>query len=252
MNKIVTIQNPNTKQTSAVLVGETLDSMVIIMSKPDMNRRLGWINCLHDEILNTDHTVDATVQKDISTVEAKHHKLWKEDKKSYNMDAYLLDVMRELKLEIDIHFAVSNEVNELMEEVGISEGHVSFVDLTKNVLNGRMMSSLKDAIKANEIDELVFKFEATDYIGWESVGYCIYNLSNDQMRCYISPVEFFETIEHKRYGYCGHVYAHNCMTERDVLNESALSGIRKAVKNRIVEFDDKESAAKRINAAFNL
>lgn len=252
MKKVVIIQNPETKEASAVLVGETLDTMTMVLSKPDMNRRLGWINCLHDEILNTEFTVVATIQKDISAVEAKYHKLWKENKKEYSLDAYLFEAMCNLKHEIDEHFEASTEVENMMEIAGISNSVTTFSDLTSDIFNGRMLPSFADVLYHNNVDELVFKFEATDYIGWESVGYCIYNLASSELRCYISPVEFFEAIEGKQYGYCGHVYAHECMTVRDVLNDSAMEGIRKAVETRIMEFDDKEAADRRIEDAFKL
>lgn len=252
MNKVLAIQNPNTKETSALLVGETPDTSILILSKPDMNRRLGWINCVHDEILHTDFTVGNTIQKDISKIEEKFHKIWVEDKKSYDMNAYLIQVMTEIKLEVDLNFAISTETNELMEEIGISEGNMSFIDITRHISNGRMSPSLEGVLSEQNIDKLVFKFEATDHIGWESVGYCIYDLTSKEMQSYISPVEFFESLENKRYGYCGEIFAHNCMTERDVINEDSLNGIRKAVEARIVEFNDKKAADKRIENALSI
>lgn len=252
MKKVMTVQNPDTKEASSVLIGETLDTMCMILSKPDMNRRLGWINCIHDEIINSEFTVVNPVVKDISEIEKKHHKIRAEDKKNYSIDAYMFEAMCELKVEIDINFAVAAESDELLSELDIEESFVSFTDLTPNLMNGRMLPTFEHVLLENQVDELIFKFEATDYIGWESVGYCIYNLTTTEAKCYISPIEFFQALEHKRYGYCGHAYALECMTERDVLDDKAVSGIKTAVEKLITEFDDKTAYDKRIDEAFSL
>lgn len=236
MKKVVVIQNPETKEASAVLVGETLDTMVMVLSKPNMNRELGWINCLHDEILNSEFTVVATIQNDISEVEAKYHKLWVENRSEYSFDAYMFEAMFKLKREIDANFEASTEVEHMMEAAGVSTTTTLFTDLTFDMTD----EALSAVIAKHHVDELVFKFEATDNTAWESVGYCIYNMASKELRCYISPVDFFESIEGKHYGYCGHVYAHNCMDIRDVITDTAIDGIRNAIENYLTEFEMKE------------
>lgn len=236
MKKVVVIQNPETKEASAILVGETLDTMVMVLSKPNMNRELGWINCLHDEILNSEFTVVATIHKDISDVEAKYHKLWTENRAEYSFDAYMFEAMCNLKREIDANFEASTEVETMMESTGVTTTITSLSDLTFDMTN----EVLSVIIANHHVDELVFKFEATDNTAWETVGYCIYNMVSNELRCYISPVEFFESIEGKHYGYCGHVYAYGCMDIRDVITDNAIDGIRNAIEHYLTEFEPKE------------
>lgn len=253
MNKVITVQNPHTEATSCVMVGESLDTMSMILSKPDMNRKLGWINVLHDEIIDTEFTVINPIQKDISVIEAKYHKLWKEDRKSYSLESYMFEALCELKQEIDVNFAFSDSVDDLIGEVdGTETPHTAFIDLTKNCINGRMIPTFEAVLTENQVDLVVFRFNATDHIGWETVGYCIYDLKTKGMECYISPIAFFSALENKRYGYCGHVYAYECMTTRDIFDVKAISGIRNAIETRIVEFDDKSAYDKRIEDTFKL
>lgn len=253
MNKILLVQNPNTEDTSCVLIGESLDTMSMILSKPDMNRRLGWINVLHDEIIDTQFTVINPIYKDISKIEQKYHKIWIEDKKNYNLECYMFDALRELKNELDINFVISNTIDDMLNEIDcIETPYSTFIDITKNCINGHMSPTFESVRLENDIDLLVFKFNATDYIGWETVGYCIYDLTNKSMECYISPTRFFLALDKKRYGYCGHVYAYNCMSTRDVFDEKAITAIRHSIETRICEFDDKCNYDNRIDDLFDI
>jgi hypothetical protein len=249
MKKIITVQNPDTQDTSAIFLGETLETMDLILSKPDMNRDLGWINCIHDEIIDQKFQVVSPIVKDISPIELKHHNIYRNDHKNYSFNDYMFEVLVDVRDDVADHFENTVSIESMLGE---KEQCTEIVDLEKYVTNGMMMPRLDEVMEQNGVRKLVFRFRATDYIGWESIGYCIYNIDTKEMQFYISPIEFMLALGNEKYGYAGMVHALECMTERDVLNEDAKEGIRRATEKRISEFGDKAAYDSRIDDAFTL
>lgn len=74
MKKILAVQNPSTLATSMLFIGHDANKMNITVSKPNMNSDLGWINCLHEEIINSEFQVVSPLLADVSPIEAKYHR----------------------------------------------------------------------------------------------------------------------------------------------------------------------------------
>lgn len=218
MKKILAVQNPSTLETSMLFIGHDANKMNITVSKPNMNSDLGWINCLHEEIINSEFQVVSPLLADVSSIETKYHAIFTENNEAYNLGDYLNELLSEVvgKVVVALDNSVSTEAL-----LGEPEKAIKLVEVKRGDISG--------------FENLVFRFRATDKNSNATVGYCIHNVANHSIKCYISPIDFIMDLESLTYGYVGEVDAIKCLNERDILNADAINMITQEVDLRIKE-----------------
>lgn len=218
MKKILAVQNPTTLATSMLFIGEDASKMNITVSKPNMNSDLGWINCMHEEIINCEFQVVSPLLVDVSLIEAKYHAIFNDNNGTYRLGEYLNELLDVVvgKVVIALDDSVSTEAL-----LGEPEKGIKLIEVKNGNISG--------------FENLVFRFRATDKNSNATVGYCIHNVANQSLKCYISPIDFIMDLASTTYGYVGEVDAIKCLNERDILNADAINMITQEVDLRLKE-----------------
>jgi hypothetical protein len=218
MKKILAVQNPSTLATSMLFIGEDVSKINITVSKPNMNSDLGWINCMHEEIINCEFQVVSPLIADVSHIETKYHAIFNDNNGTYSLGEYLNELLDVVVGKVVIALEDSLSMEALLGE---PEKAIKLVEVKQGDIS--------------EFENLVFRFRATDKNSNATVGYCIHNVTNHSIKCYISPIDFIMDLESLTYGYVGEVDAVKCLNERDILNADAINMITQEVDLRIKE-----------------